>query len=152
MIGNDYVEFCNEAFDLAARAEGYLAKLSDEDLHQLQGLVCNETQAASGDVAPGYNFLKVMLDDEIEERRQHPAPAFRDAIFTFAADSLRARDDLSTALTNLPDLEWHRARSNLENWIERGCKDAAAYQHVIEMVDLERAQTESAQDPIDLPF
>lgn len=153
MIEQDYVDFCNEVYGLTSRAEGYLAKLSEEDLRQMQGLVRSEMGASSGAVAPGYNFLMAMLDAEIVDRETHPSREFRDAMIAYVSATVQARDDLATDLAKLPGPEWHRARNALTNWIDRGCTKAPAYRRVVEIVDCERSNAGEAQaQPLEVPF
>lgn len=70
MIEQDYVDFSNFAFDLRSRAEAFFARMSDEHLQQLGGLVRSEMAAAGGRVEPAYDFLAGILAEEIDERKR----------------------------------------------------------------------------------
>lgn len=70
MVEQDYVDFCNLAFDLRPRAEAFFARYGDEHIYQLDGLVRMEMSASpSGKVEPAYDFLAVLLAEEVVERK-----------------------------------------------------------------------------------
>ncbi|WP_312222583.1 hypothetical protein [Rhizobium rhizoryzae] len=70
MIEQTYAEFSNTAYMLRLRAERFLAKLSDEQINQLNGLVRNELAAtSSGKVSAEYDFLAALLAGEDQQRK-----------------------------------------------------------------------------------
>jgi hypothetical protein len=145
MIEQDYTDFCNVATDLVERAEGYFARISDETLHQLRGLVRSEMAASpGGTVAPGYDFLAGMLDAEVEDRERHPMKAFQTAMLDFTSAKCAAISELVAKLTALPNAEWNRARDALQSWIANGCSNEKAYRRVVDEVDYERARLASS--------
>lgn len=69
MTEQDYVDFCNFAYGLRRRAEGFFAQMSDEHVYQLDGLVRSEMAASSGGtVEEAYDFLAAILAQEAAER------------------------------------------------------------------------------------
>lgn len=153
MIEQDYVDFCNEASDLERRAEGYLARLSEEGLRQLRGFVRSETEASRGKLLDGYTFLLAMMDAEIDERVRNPSKVFEDAILTYSSDVSKAGDRLVSTLMHMSDADWDRSAQIIQSWIERGCEEASTYSRVIEMVVYERGRIAAAHaSPLDIPF
>lgn len=69
MIDQDYVAFCNFAHELQQAARGFCSQLDPEHIRQLSGVVQAEIAAAGGKVAPAYDFLAVVLSEEVELRR-----------------------------------------------------------------------------------
>lgn len=71
MVEQDYVDFCNLAFELRKRAQTFFAEYGDEHIFQLDGLVRMEMSACpSGKVEPAYDFVAGILSEEVAERRQ----------------------------------------------------------------------------------
>lgn len=70
MVEQDYVDFCNSAFDLRKRAESFFAQMGDDLVYQLDGLVRNELATCpNGKIEPAYDFLAAILAEEVTERR-----------------------------------------------------------------------------------
>ncbi|MCP8894276.1 hypothetical protein KYK29_04990 [Shinella daejeonensis] len=76
MIDQDYVTFCNFAFDLRQSAETFCATLADEEVKQLNFLVRTEISAAPpGKPDAAYHFLAAILADAVRERQTERVPA-----------------------------------------------------------------------------
>ncbi len=73
MTDRDYVDFCNFAHQLRHRAELYFGAYDIEHLRQMQGAV--QEERAGGSVDPAYDFLAMVLNEQIAALENLPAAA-----------------------------------------------------------------------------
>lgn len=65
MIEQDYVAFCNFAYDLRQDVERFFAEMGEDRVHQLRGLVkCEIAATPDGKVEPAYDFLAAILAED----------------------------------------------------------------------------------------
>lgn len=80
MNDQDYVDFCNIAFDIDTLADAYFSGLSDDKIEQISGFVRNERAAtATGKVSLPYDFLADAMAEEIERRKTLSEPTKMEA-------------------------------------------------------------------------
>lgn len=80
MTDQDYVDFCNIAFDIDALADAYFRRFSDEEIEQISGFIRNQRAAtATGKVSLPYDFLADAMAEEIERRKTLSKPTKMEA-------------------------------------------------------------------------